>query len=136
MEDLSATWRRGLNGKEQDEISGLFYYGFRYYDPLLLRWTSMDPFLRFAPDVDLSTPQRLNVYAFSGNNPVRFVDRDGMDWKETIAGIAVGAVNAVSFGTYSKYVLPRLMDSPQGHEIPASEHYEGGKFAGEAGQVR
>ncbi len=69
--------RRQFNGKEADASTGLRYYGFRYYDPLLLRWNSADPLFRFAPDSDLEKPQMRNLYAFSMNNPVVYVDPDG-----------------------------------------------------------
>ncbi|MGF6204204.1 insecticidal toxin complex protein TccC [Pseudomonas frederiksbergensis] len=55
------------SGKEMD-VSGLYYYGARYYAPWLQRWVSADP----AGDVD-----GLNLYAFVGNNPIIFVDEDG-----------------------------------------------------------
>gem|GEM_PF-2827531 len=69
--------RRQFNGKESDAVSGLRYYGYRYYDPLLLRWNSADPLYRFAPDISLEDPQRINLYAFSLNNPIRYYDPDG-----------------------------------------------------------
>jgi RHS repeat-associated protein len=74
--------RRQFNGKEHDAVSGLRYYGLRYYDPVSLRWTSADPMYRFLPDVGLSDPQRLNLYSFSLNNPVRYYDPDGADPKK------------------------------------------------------
>ncbi|SDA73159.1 insecticidal toxin complex protein TccC [Pseudomonas sp. NFACC15-1] len=55
------------SGKERD-ASGLYYYGQRYYAPWLQRWISPDP----AGAVD-----GLNLYALVGNNPLRFVDRQG-----------------------------------------------------------
>ncbi|MHB2243950.1 RHS repeat-associated core domain-containing protein [Pseudomonas monsensis] len=55
------------SGREMD-VSGLYYYGARYYAPWLQRWISADP----AGDVD-----GLNFYAFVGNNPVGFIDEDG-----------------------------------------------------------
>jgi insecticidal toxin complex protein TccC len=55
------------SGKEMD-VSGLYYYGSRYYAPWLQRWISADP----AGDVD-----GLNLYGFVGNNPVRYVDPSG-----------------------------------------------------------
>ena len=55
------------SGKEMD-VSGLYYYGARYYAPWLQRWISADP----AGDVD-----GLNLYGFVGNNPVRYVDVQG-----------------------------------------------------------
>ncbi|KHA71103.1 toxin [Pseudomonas chlororaphis] len=54
------------SGKEMD-VSGLYYYGARYYAPWLQRWISTD-----AEQAD-----GLNLYAFVGNNPMRFVDPDG-----------------------------------------------------------
>ncbi|MHC8349188.1 RHS repeat domain-containing protein [Pseudomonas sp. RT4P38] len=55
------------SGKEMD-VSGLYYYGLRYYAPWLQRWISADP----AGDVD-----GLNLYAFVGNNPLFYVDSNG-----------------------------------------------------------
>ncbi|MCO8312372.1 RHS repeat domain-containing protein [Pseudomonas mandelii] len=55
------------SGKEMD-VSGLYYYGARYYAPWLQRWISADP----AGDVD-----GLNLYGFVGNNPLRYVDASG-----------------------------------------------------------
>jgi RHS repeat-associated protein len=73
----AANHRRQFNGKENDALTGLRYYGFRYYDPLALRWTGADPLFRFAPEFGLTEPQRLNLYSFSLNNPVRYYDPDG-----------------------------------------------------------
>lgn len=72
-----ANHRRQFNGKENDALSGLRYYGYRYYDPLTLRWVSADPLYRFVPDIGLEEPQRMNLYAFSLNNPLRYYDPDG-----------------------------------------------------------
>ncbi|MFC6693571.1 RHS repeat-associated core domain-containing protein [Pseudomonas lini] len=55
------------SGKEMD-VSGLYYYGVRYYAPWLQRWVSADP----AGDVD-----GLNLYGFVGNNPLRYIDESG-----------------------------------------------------------
>ncbi|MCU1751281.1 RHS repeat-associated core domain-containing protein [Pseudomonas sp. 6D_7.1_Bac1] len=55
------------SGKEMD-VSGLYYYGQRYYAPWLQRWVSADP----GGDVD-----GLNLYAMVGNNPVRYIDKEG-----------------------------------------------------------
>jgi RHS repeat-associated protein len=75
--------RRQFNGKENDAVTGLRYYGYRYYDPVALRWNSADPLYRFVPDLGLSSPQRMNLYTFSLNNPVRYYDPDGRDvWSE------------------------------------------------------
>lgn len=74
-----STHRRAFNGAEHDSASGLRHYGFRSYDPLSLRWVSADPKYRFAPEARLTDPQRANLYAFSLNNPLTYVDPDGRD---------------------------------------------------------
>ena len=71
--------RRLFNGKERDPDSGLSYYGYRYYDPLSLTWTRSDPLYRYQPERALADPRRGNLYTFSLNNPVRYVDPDGRD---------------------------------------------------------
>ena len=56
------------SGKEKD-ITGLYYYGARYYAPWLGRWTSTDP---------AGTIDGLNLYTFVNGNPVTQVDVGGM----------------------------------------------------------
>jgi RHS repeat-associated protein len=69
--------RHTFNGKQVDSLTGLRYYGARYYDPILIRWTSADPLYRFNPEIGLDDPRHLNLYAFSLNNPVTYLDTDG-----------------------------------------------------------
>ncbi|RWB97266.1 MAG: hypothetical protein EOQ56_23025 [Mesorhizobium sp.] len=69
--------RRQFNGKENDGATGLRYYGYRYYDPLALRWNSADPVSRFLPEAAHLRPQGLNLYSFSLNNPLLYYDSDG-----------------------------------------------------------
>jgi RHS repeat-associated protein len=71
--------RRRFNGKEDDLASGLRYYGARYYDPYLLRWNARVPLFGTVPELGLGSPQEHNLYAFSLNNPLRYVDLDGLD---------------------------------------------------------
>jgi len=63
----------GFTGKEKDEETGLMYYGARYYDPVIGRFTSMDPW-----EGDLKDPQTLNKYSYARNNPIFFIDPTGM----------------------------------------------------------
>ncbi|MBC8954991.1 RHS repeat-associated core domain-containing protein [Xenorhabdus sp. PB62.4] len=56
------------SGKERD-ATGLYYYGYRYYQPWVGRWLSADP---------AGTVDGLNLYRMVGNNPVTFTDRDGL----------------------------------------------------------
>jgi RHS repeat-associated protein len=72
-------------GKEKDSESGLYYFGARYMDAGAGRFTAIDP--KGPIDVNgkvntkyLLNPQRLNRYAYAGNNPYAFIDPDGLDW--------------------------------------------------------
>lgn len=58
------------SGKEKDDATGFYYYGFRYYVPWLCRWLNPDPTgMRDGP----------NIYAFVQNNPINLVDAWGLD---------------------------------------------------------
>lgn len=68
------SYRYGFNGKEKDnDISNLtvYDYGFRIYNPAIGRFLSVDPLTKNYPHY---TP-----YQFSGNNPIKFIDLDGLE---------------------------------------------------------
>ncbi|PCJ54965.1 MAG: hypothetical protein COA79_21345 [Planctomycetota bacterium] len=58
--------------KYYDERYGLYYYGYRYYDPSSGRWLSREP---------LGEGASLNLYRFAGNDPVNRFDYLGLDDK-------------------------------------------------------
>lgn len=60
---------RRYSGKERD-ATGLYYYGYRYYQAWVGRWLSADP----AGWVD-----GLNLYRMCRNNPITYVDDDGLE---------------------------------------------------------
>ncbi len=63
-----------FTGKEVDEETGLYYFGARYYDPRISLWYGVDPMAEKHPNY--------NPFAYTANNPVRFIDPDGRDWYE------------------------------------------------------
>jgi RHS repeat-associated protein len=75
----TADHTRRFNGKEQDILSNLSYYGFRYFDSLSLTWTQADPRYHFLPELGYDQPRRSNLYTFSLNNPVFYLDSTGLD---------------------------------------------------------
>jgi RHS repeat-associated protein len=66
-----------FTGKERDSESGLDYFGARYYGSSMGRWTSPDPgWFMFA---NILNPQTLNLYNYANNNPLAFIDIDGLE---------------------------------------------------------
>ncbi|ONI78710.1 hypothetical protein ALI144C_28370 [Actinosynnema sp. ALI-1.44] len=68
---------QGFVGGTADPATGLTRLGVRDYDPALGRFLSVDPLLNDA------SPQSLDAYVYSRNNPSTFSDPSGeMDWEE------------------------------------------------------
>jgi RHS repeat-associated protein len=67
---FSASQRFKYNDKEYQEETGWYDYIARQYDPILGRFTSIDP--------AASLMRRWSPYAYAFNNPIRFIDPDGM----------------------------------------------------------
>ena len=97
----SDDYRYGFNGKEMDNewygttppVAGMppegtgnsYDYGFRIYNPRYARFLSVDP---LADDYPWYTP-----YQFAGDNPIAFIDLDGLE--ESIP-LKVGTVTTVT----------------------------------------
>lgn len=62
-------------GKEHDNESGNDYFGARYYASSIGRWMSPDP-SRLSAFIE--NPQSWNRYEYSNNNPLRWVDKNGL----------------------------------------------------------
>jgi RHS repeat-associated protein len=72
-----AAHKRRFNDKYQDDVSGLGYYGARYYDKTLMGWTQADPLYLRNPDM-ADLPRSANIYQFVLNNPLSYIDPDGL----------------------------------------------------------
>jgi len=66
------TERQSYTGKPHDDVTGLTYFGGRYYDPQVARFMSVDP-VAFVDNNSMS----FNRYLYVNNNPYKYVDPDG-----------------------------------------------------------
>jgi RHS repeat-associated protein len=64
-----ADFSHRFSTKSLDQVTGWYYYGYRYYDPLTGRWTSRDP---------IEESGGLNLYGFVSNDGVNQWDVLGM----------------------------------------------------------
>jgi RHS repeat-associated protein len=68
----NTNYRYGFNGKELDKEVVQYDYGFRIYDPRLVRFKSVDPIAKKYPE--------LTPYQFASNSPIWGIDRDGKEF--------------------------------------------------------
>ena len=84
-----------FTAKEQDEETGLYYYGARYLDAKYSRWLSADPAVgEYIPQAPVNDEAKkhneqlpgmggvfnivnFQLYHYAGNNPVKYTDPDG-----------------------------------------------------------
>jgi RHS repeat-associated protein len=67
------------NSKEKDDLSGLYYYGRRYYLEAAGRWVSTDKKYLHQHNPLWSNLDTWNLFNFSLNNPLIYVDLYGLD---------------------------------------------------------
>ena len=97
-----------------DAETGMYYYGMRYYSPVLGRWISRDPMEEEGGE---------NVYNFVGNNSCNIFDVLGLDWSnpdrnggaranitckcgDSVADLEAKNIIAFDFAEYSKWLKP------------------------------
>lgn len=102
-----------FTGKERDGESGLDYFIARHYSSNLGRFLQPDEFAggpvdAFSsndplpdsplPYADITNPQQLNKYAYTTNNPLRYVDPDGHDFGDFVDGVVNAVKSNITLG--------------------------------------
>lgn len=98
-----------FTGQELDEESGLYYYGARYYHPVIGRFVSED-----AWEGDYLDPQSLNKYSYVMNNPVKYTDPTGNSFQESLNWLRYGVyADNREIANYERIAL-KLQNSESG----------------------
>jgi RHS repeat-associated protein len=108
---------RKFVGKEKDDETGLYYFSARYLDAGIGRFTQPDPL--GITESDLMNPQRFNRYAYSLNNPYRYLDSNGK-WPEQVHNSII--TSAFSGGKY------RLSENAKAALMRGSAHADSAQY--------
>ena len=93
-------FRHRFSTKYYDTETGLYYYGYRFYHPVLMRWMNRDTIAEEGGD---------NLYNFILNNAVAFIDHLGLR-KYVLGGHGEPHVNFDSDFSYNPNVKPSTGD--------------------------
>ncbi|KAJ8456770.1 hypothetical protein ONZ45_g18585 [Pleurotus djamor] len=89
--------RYKFSGKEQ--FGDLYYYGARFYDPEIGRFLTLD---HYPLSLEGIKPSTFNMYAFSRNDPINYIDLNGnvpwWHWFVDVVLIVVGVAITVASG--------------------------------------
>ncbi len=108
-----------FTGKERDPETGFDYFGARYYSSKIGRFTTVDP--AYTIQQNLVDPQRWNRYAYGRNNPLRYVDPDGRDFRDYVTGAANAFGSNFWFG--------------QGRTAGGNDDFQFGQFVGDVASI-
>jgi len=102
-----------LTGQEYDEENALQYYGARYMDNEVGRFTAIDPVLLDSEFIirKLSNAQSLNSYAYTENNPIINTDPLGLDSALIIYGHNTRRGEENAFRDLAQKSADRLQES-------------------------
>jgi RHS repeat-associated protein len=111
--------RRAFAGNERDQETGLDYLGARYYASQTGRFTTQDPMT--VDGLRIVNPQRWNRFVYAVNNPLKYVDPNGLDallinytdGSHGLGHVGVMSLNPNGSGLYGGFE-PAQRGSPRG----------------------
>ena len=113
---LADVFRHRFSTKYHDAETHLYYYGYRFYAPALMRWLNRDP---------IGEQGGANLYGFCGNNPLGNYDFKGY------AYFAVRKLSGFPFDLNSKmvhYLNGRFTDKHNIQILHEHLFFQDGKF--------
>ena len=93
---MAEDFRISFSTKYYDPETGLYYYGYRFYSPSLMRWLNRDP---------IEEEGGMNLYGFCENNAVSLYDMMGLSCK-------LGTFNVLRLDTWEKPAANGLSTNP------------------------
>ncbi|MDF3202962.1 RHS repeat-associated core domain-containing protein [Pseudomonas sp. 1912-s] len=117
----SSSNKIGYHGKPFDDGTGLSYMGARYYDPVLGRFMGVDP-----QDPTPNKIHSINRYAYTNNNPYRFVDPDGREAVSVDSRnnqVIANMINSYASKTFAFNSSNRLETTGEKNNSGGSEYY-------------
>ncbi len=100
-------------GKEMDEETEMYYYGARYYQPELGRFMQAD-----SVRGSIENPLTLNRYAYTLNNPLKYVDPSG-----NIVVLSESVLNRMNEDPAFKKAMENLMQTDYYKQMSQNENY-------------
>ncbi len=117
-EELPTTFR--YTGQREEASIGLYYYGARWYDPVLGRFAQADTIIP-----ETATPQAWDRYSYVYNNPIRYKDPNGHKMECAIGFICKAQVLSEENPDIPLPDSPLDFDHPLPNGQPPPPHIEG-----------
>jgi RHS repeat-associated protein len=121
----------GFSGKRTDRSTGLTFFGERYYDAAIGRWTAPDPMFRTLNVQDASSRpwESAGSYLFNVNNPIAFEDESGATTNEN--GSSDDNANSVAqqVSSQSQHSQENQAQGPLVSNLDANSHVHSDSFS-------